>query len=122
MVFVADDLAAWLVALLADAGRRKLTTMALGSDQKRALRHAATAAAQLTARQLRPDDEQAQRLAADICKVFGRQNPIASLAGSATILEGLQAAVSAEFADRYGAGPTDAEDSSGAVLGFRRPW
>ena len=31
MVFVADDLGAWLVGLLADAGRRKLTTLVLGS-------------------------------------------------------------------------------------------
>ena len=37
MVFVADDLGAWLVGLLADAGRRKLTTLVLGTDQQRAI-------------------------------------------------------------------------------------
>src|SRR4051794_4997770 len=44
VVFVADDLGAWLVGLLADAGRKKLTTWVLGSDQERAVRQAATAA------------------------------------------------------------------------------
>src|ERR1039457_5472288 len=48
-VFVADDLGAWLVALLADRGRRRLTTVVLGSDQERALRQAARAAVQFTA-------------------------------------------------------------------------
>lgn len=38
VVFVADDLAAWLVGVLADAGRRKLTRLLLGSEQERALR------------------------------------------------------------------------------------
>ena len=41
MVFVADDLGAWLVGLLADAGRKKLITVVLGSEQERALRQAA---------------------------------------------------------------------------------
>jgi hypothetical protein len=36
VVFVADDLGAWLVGLLADAGRKKLTALVLGSDQQRA--------------------------------------------------------------------------------------
>lgn len=49
VVFVADDLGAWLIGLLADAGRKKLTTFVLGTDQERALRSAAKAAVQLTA-------------------------------------------------------------------------
>jgi hypothetical protein len=32
MVFAADDLGAWLVAMLADAGRKKLVGLVLGSD------------------------------------------------------------------------------------------
>jgi hypothetical protein len=40
VVFVADDLGAWLVGLLADAGRRKLVAFVLGDEQERALRHA----------------------------------------------------------------------------------
>ena len=38
MPWVADDLGAWLVGLLADAGRKKLTTLILGTEQERALR------------------------------------------------------------------------------------
>ena len=49
VVFVADDLAAWLIGLLADTGRKKLTTLVLGTEQERALRSAATAAVRLTA-------------------------------------------------------------------------
>ena len=54
MAFVADDLAAWLVTVLADAGRKKLTTIVLGSDQERALGSAATAAVRGAAEELRP--------------------------------------------------------------------
>jgi hypothetical protein len=43
VVFVVDDLAAWLVGLLADVGRKKLTTLVLGDAQKRALQQAAIA-------------------------------------------------------------------------------
>jgi hypothetical protein len=62
--FIADDLGAWLTGLLADAGRRKLTALVLGTDQEQALRSAATAAVQRTAEELRSDDgEQAAQLA-----------------------------------------------------------
>ena len=54
MVILADDFGAWLVGLIADAGRKKLTTWILGSDQERALRLAATAAIQDTSAQLDP--------------------------------------------------------------------
>ncbi len=71
MVFVADDLGAWLVAVLADAGRKKLAEFVLGTDQERALRQAAAAAVGLTARELRPGDhEQADQLALVISQVF----------------------------------------------------
>ena len=73
MVFVADDLAAWLIGLLADAGRKRLTTFVLGSDQERALRSAATAAMQLTATEFRPDDhKQAEYLTMAVSQVFSR--------------------------------------------------
>jgi hypothetical protein len=52
VVFVADDLAAWLIGLLADAGRKKLTALVFGTDQERALRSAATAAVWLTAEEM----------------------------------------------------------------------
>ena len=71
MVFVADDLAAWLVGMLADAGRKRLTTLVLVSDHERALRQAATAAVQLTATELRPDGgERAEELAMVVSHVF----------------------------------------------------
>ena len=64
MAFAADDLAAWLVGALADAGRRRLTTWVIGTDQERALRQAATAAVQLTVQELRPQGgERAEELA-----------------------------------------------------------
>ena len=53
-MFVADDVGAWLVGLLADAGRRRLSTLVLGTDQERALRRVAGTAVQLTAAELRP--------------------------------------------------------------------
>jgi hypothetical protein len=71
VVFVADDLGAWLVGLLADAGRKKLTVLVLGSDQERALRKAATAAVQDTAAEMSPSVEQAGQLAMVISEVFG---------------------------------------------------
>src|SRR5262249_27123576 len=38
VVLIVDDLLGWLVGLLADAGRKKLVTLVLGTDQERALR------------------------------------------------------------------------------------
>jgi hypothetical protein len=38
MAFAADDFGAWLVGILAEGGRRKLTAFVLGADQERALR------------------------------------------------------------------------------------
>jgi hypothetical protein len=52
VVFVVDDPVAWLVGLVAYAGRKKLTTLVLGSDQKRALRKALEAAVEATATEL----------------------------------------------------------------------
>jgi hypothetical protein len=36
VVWIADDLGAWLIERLADTALRKLTTFALGTDQERA--------------------------------------------------------------------------------------
>jgi hypothetical protein len=54
VVFVADDLAAWLIGGLADAGRKKLTRLVLGSDQEGALQRATAAAIESTAAELDP--------------------------------------------------------------------
>ena len=118
MVFVADDLGAWLVGLLADAGRKKLTTWVLGSDQERALRQAATAAIELTAAQLAPSGgEQAEQLAMVVSEVFGEPVPDAALAGQATLLQALQAGIAAQLAVLDDATLTGTGQSSAEVLG-----
>ena len=62
VVFVADALGGWLVGQLADAGRKKLTELVLGSEQERALRRAADAAVWATAEEVSPSGgEQAGR-------------------------------------------------------------
>ena len=118
MVFVADDLTAWLIGLLADAGRKKLTTLVLGDEQERALRSAATAAVRRTAEELRPgDDEQAAQLAMVVSQVFGEPVPGAPLRGQATVLEGLQAGIAGQLAVLDNACVTGTGQSSADVLG-----
>jgi len=118
MVFVADDLGAWMVGVLADAGRKKLTTLVLGTDQQRALRSAATAALQRTAEELRPeDDKQAAHVALVISQVFGEPTPGAPLTGYETVLEGLRAGIAGKLAVLDDASLTDTGESSADVLG-----
>jgi Subtilase family len=119
VVFVADDLGAWLIGLLADRGRKRLTTVVLGSDQERALRSAATAAVQLTARDLRPGGgEQAAQLAMVISQVFNEPMPRAQVAGQATLLEALQAGVAEQLAPLDDPSLTGTGSSSAEVLGI----
>ncbi len=118
MVFIADNLGVWLTGLLADAGRKKLTTLVLGTDQERALRSAATAAVQLTAEELRSgDDEQTEHVTLVISQVFGEPVPAAPLAGQATLLEALQAGIAGQLAVLDDASLTGTGQSSAAVLG-----
>ncbi len=118
MVFVVDDLAAWLVGLLADAGRKKLTTLVLGDAQERALQQAAIAAAQDTAEELSPSDGQrAGQIAIVIREVFRAPVPDAPLAGVATLVEGLQAGIAGQLAVLDDAGLTGTGQSSAEVLG-----
>jgi tetratricopeptide (TPR) repeat protein len=117
-VFVADDLGAWLTGLLADAGRKKLNSLVLGSEQERALRSAATAAVQRTTEELRPDDdERAGRLALVISEVFGEPVLGAPLAGHATVLEVLRAGIAGQLAVLDDASLTGTGQSSADVLG-----
>ncbi len=119
MVFVADDLGAWLVAALADAGRRRLADWVLGSEQERALRQVATSAVQLTAEELRPgDSSQADELALVISQVFG-QPVTAPPTGQATLLEDLQAQVAGQLAVLDDANLTGIGKSSAGLLGLR---
>jgi hypothetical protein len=123
VVFVADDLGAWLVGLVADAGRRKLTALVLGSDQERALRKAAASAVRDTAAELSPSADRAGQLAMVISEVFREPVPGALAGRPMTILEGLQAGIARQLAvlddaDRTGTGQSSAEvlGVPGAVL------
>jgi hypothetical protein len=107
MVFVADDLGAWLIGALADAGRKKLTTIVLGTDQERELRSAATAAVQRTAGELRPDDaERAEKLTRLVNRAFIKALvPGTPMAGYPTLLEALQAGIAGRLAVLDDTGP-----------------
>ena len=115
MVLVADDLTAWLVALLADAGRKKLTYWVLGTEQQRALRQAAEAAAERTAEQLAPaGGEQAEQMAMVVGEVFREPTLDAAVARQATLLEALQEGIVGKLAilddpDITGTGQSSAE-------------
>jgi tetratricopeptide (TPR) repeat protein len=95
---VVDDLGAWLVGVLADAGRRKLVTFVLGDERERALLEACRAAVTATAAGLEPNDAAAaDHVALVIGEVF--RAPAAQLAGEHdTLLEALQAGIAAQLA------------------------
>ena len=117
-MFVADDLAAWLIGLLADAGRKRLTAWAVGSEQERDLRRAATAAVQLTVADFHPEGgERAEELAAVISEVFCDPLPVLSPGGRATVLEELQARVTLQLAPLADPGLSGAGKSSAEALG-----
>lgn len=118
MVFVADDLGAWLVGLLADGVRRKLTTLVLGDELDRALRTAATAAIGITADELCPDDHgQAEQVAMVINEVFRKPVSDALLAQHMTVLNALQAGIADQLAVLDDASLTGTGLSSADVLG-----
>lgn len=118
MAFGADALGAWLVETLADAGRKRLTTLVLGTDQERALRAAATAAVQLTSEELEAGDkERAEQLALVIREVFGTPVPRVPLAEETTILEALQAGIVLQLAVLDDTSLTGVGQSSADVLG-----
>jgi tetratricopeptide (TPR) repeat protein len=117
-VFVADDLAAWLVGMLADAGRRKLTMLVLGTDQERALRAAARAAVQRTAAELAPgSNEQTAQLAAVISQVFNEPVAGQPRAGHTTVLQALQSGIAEQLTVLDDASLTGTGQSSADVLG-----
>jgi hypothetical protein len=115
-VLVVDDLLAWLIGLVADAGRKKLVTLVLGSDQERALRQAAVAAVEATAAQLAPSAGQADQLAMAVGEVF-RGAPKVALAGQRTLLEALQAGIATRVAVLDDPAATGTGRSSIALLG-----
>ena len=117
-MFVADDLGSWLVGLLADAARKKLTALLLGDEQSRALRQAASDAVWATAVETRPcGGEQAEQLAMVISEVFRTPMPDASPGGHMTLLEGLQDGIAAQLAVLDDVSLTGTGQSSADVLG-----
>lgn len=119
MSFVADDLGGWLVGLLADAGRKKLTTWVLGTEQERALRQAASAAVQFTARELLPEsDARAEELAMVVGQVFREPVPGAPSRIHTTLLEELQAEIAGQLAVLDDADLTGVGLSSADVMGL----
>ena len=122
MVFVADDLGAWLIFILAEAGRKKLATWVLGSEQERALRPAAMAAVQRTATELCPgDDGRAEQLAMVVNQVFDEPVASAPLADHATVLEALQAGIAGQMSVLDDASLTGTGRSSVDVAGVLSP-
>ena len=119
MSFVADDVGAWLIGLLADAARRRLATWILGTEQERALRDAAAAAVWAVARQFRPDaDAGTEALAGVISQVFSTPVPDVTVTGQATVLEALRAGISGQLVVLDDATITGTEQSSAQLLGI----
>ena len=124
VAFVANAFGQWLVEQVADAGRKKLTELVLGREQERALRQAATAAIQATARQCRPgpaaadDPHGADHLARVINQVFQQTPaPAESLAEYPTLLEGLEAGVAGQLTVLDNTELTGMGQSSAELLG-----
>jgi Tetratricopeptide repeat len=118
MVFVANALGGWLIGVLANAGRKKLTTLVLGTDQQRELYQAAAAAVGHTAEQLAPaGGEQAGQLAMVVGEVFRSPESEVALAGQATLLEALQAGIAGKLAVLDDPNITGTGRSSAELLG-----
>ena len=97
-VFVVDDLVAWLIGRLADAGYQKLTTLVRGSPQERALKQAVKSAVQATADEIGPiDNEEAGQLAQLISGAFSKPLPATLLPRKLTRLEQLYAGIAQQL-------------------------
>jgi tetratricopeptide (TPR) repeat protein len=123
MAIVAEAFGGWLAGQLAEAGRKRLATWLLGSEQQRALQQAATAAIHATARVLRPgpvtaDDVQgADHLARVVDQIFKQPpTPEESLTGQPTLLQGLQAGVAVRLVVLGDANITGTGQSSAELL------
>ena len=120
MAFAADDLAAWLIGVLADAGRKKLAGVVWGSELERALSAAARDAVRRTADEVALGDQRKARdVALVIREVFAGQVPAGSLASGETTLEVLRAGVARQLAVLDDAQVTGTWQSSADVLGLR---
>ena len=120
MAVVVDDLLAWLVGLLGEAGRRGLVRLVLGSDLERALLTVMDAAVTGTAAELRPrDDLAAEHLAAVIAQVAQARVPRElDLAAGQSLWQAISAGVSEQVAVLDDPGLTGLNVSSADVLGI----
>jgi tetratricopeptide (TPR) repeat protein len=119
MVVGADDVGAWLVAVLGDAARRKVTELVLGSDLERALSQAARGAVRAMAAEAGGGDaDRSAEVGRVVGEVFAAAVPGAALLARRTVLESLQASVAAQLAVLDDAGLTGTGMSSAAVLGL----
>jgi hypothetical protein len=123
MVFSADAFGVWLSEHLAVAARGRLRPgeRPFGSEQERAaLRAAGTAAITRTARELRPDgpDEEVNHLARALNEAFRSRVPAARLKGDTTILQALQAGITAQLTESSDPPSTGTDQSSAQVLGL----
>ena len=118
VVFVAHALGVWPVEQLADAGRKKLIELILGSEQERALRRAADAAVWATAEEMSPSGgERSGQVAMVTSEVFLDPAPDAPLAGPVMLLEGLRAGIAGQLTVLDDAELTGTWQSSADVLG-----
>ena len=118
MTTVADGLVAWLVALVDDAGRRRLTELVVGSAVERALARAADAAIRRTAADLAPTAGQdAEALARVIGEVFVPPGPDGVSAEGGTLLAAIGSGVIGQVAVHCDRGITGTGVSSADLLG-----
>lgn len=113
---IADAFASWLIGLVLDEGRKRLTIWILGTEQERALRQAADIAIRRTARELSSDDERAVQIEMVIGQVFAQPVPHAALSEHATILEAILTGIGGQLAVLADAELTGAEQSSAELL------
>jgi WD40 repeat protein len=117
VVFGIDDLAGWLIEQVADTARRRLTNFFLGSEQERALREAARAAISLAARELQPDDPEAEHLTMIISQVFANPLPEDPPERHETWLQALRAGIIRQIAILDDPELTEAGVSSSDISG-----
>lgn len=119
VAFVVDDLGAWLVGLLADAGRRKLVAVVLGDEQRRALHQACRAALTATAADLwraMPRKRMSSRWSRARSSGHPRRSPPGE---HDTVLEDLRAGIAAQLAVLdYAGATTEPGWSSADALGI----
>jgi len=120
VAFATDDLTAWLIGMLADAGRGTLVSLVFGSKLERALSSVTGETVRRTAEEVYPDDPQrAGDVALAITEVFAVQAPAGSLARGETTLELLRAGVARQLAVLDDPELTGTGQSSAEVLGVR---